>query len=59
MFGIGFLELALILIVALVVIGPQQLPEAARGLGKAVRQLKRGYNDLKKSLEDDDEDKPS
>ena len=34
------LELMLILVVALIVLGPQRLPEAARSLGKGMRELK-------------------
>ena len=37
--NIGLSELLVILIVALVVIGPKRLPEVARGLGEAVRSF--------------------
>ena len=36
-FGIGPMELLVILILALIVLGPRQLPEAGRKLGKLIR----------------------
>ena len=36
----GPLELMVILVVALIVLGPQRLPEAARSVGKGVREFK-------------------
>ena len=45
-FGIGFGELLLILILALIVWGPRRLPEIARTLGKMARTLKRASSDL-------------
>lgn len=41
MFEIGFSEVLLILIIGLVVIGPERLPEVARGLGSMVGKVKR------------------
>ncbi|MBI3980142.1 MAG: twin-arginine translocase TatA/TatE family subunit [Chloroflexi bacterium] len=40
-FGIGPMELILVLIVALVVFGPQRLPEMAAGVGRAVREFRK------------------
>jgi sec-independent protein translocase protein TatA len=45
----GPLELMLILVVALIVLGPQKLPEAARSVG-------RGFRELKESLSGGDDD---
>lgn len=56
MFGsIGMTELIVILVVALVVIGPKRLPELARTLGKALGDFKRATSDFQDSfsLEDD------
>jgi len=41
LFGIGLLELVLILVVALIVLGPDRLPEAARGVGKTIADVRR------------------
>ena len=45
-FGIGFGEVLLILIVALIIWGPKRLPEIARTLGKTVRALRKATYDL-------------
>ncbi|MBW8826393.1 MAG: twin-arginine translocase subunit TatB [Acidobacteria bacterium] len=41
MFNVGTPELLVILLVALIILGPQRLPEAARQLGKAMAELRR------------------
>jgi sec-independent protein translocase protein TatB len=51
MFGIGMSELLVILVIGLVVIGPKQLPEVARTLGKLFAQFKRTTNDLKDQVD--------
>lgn len=50
MFGLGFQELALIFVVALLVFGPNKLPELARGLGKSLAEFRRASNDLRRSI---------
>ena len=42
MFGIGFYELLFILIIALIIFGPGKLPQIGSGLGKAIRDFKKG-----------------
>lgn len=45
MFGLGFQELLIILVIALVIFGGKKLPELGSGLGKAIREFKRGTSD--------------
>lgn len=47
MFNIGFSELILILLVAFVIVGPADLPKVARGLGRAVRYVRKMFDDFK------------
>jgi sec-independent protein translocase protein TatA len=42
MFGLGIQELLIILIIALVIFGPGKLPQIGSGLGKAIRDFKKG-----------------
>jgi sec-independent protein translocase protein TatB len=50
MFGIGFWEFLLILIVALLVFGPERLPELARQVGTMIRDLQRMYTNLRAEI---------
>ncbi len=63
MFNIGPGELIVILILALVLLGPEKLPEMARTVGKGMRELRRATEDLKDQVETefyklDDDKKP-
>jgi sec-independent protein translocase protein TatA len=51
MFDIGFPELLVILAIALVVFGPQKLPELGKALGKALREFKKTTEEVKGSFE--------
>ncbi|HZJ94373.1 MAG TPA: Sec-independent protein translocase protein TatB [Thiopseudomonas sp.] len=51
MFDIGFTELVLIGIVALLVLGPDRLPGAARVAGLWLGRIKRGFNSIKEDVE--------
>lgn len=53
MFGIGFPEMIIILIVALVVVGPDKLPDLARSLAKGVNELRGAMNQIKESLNEE------
>jgi Tat protein translocase TatB subunit len=47
MFGIGIPELVLIAIVALVVVGPKNLPTTLRAVGRAIREFQRASRELR------------
>lgn len=51
MFDIGFLELVIIATVALLVIGPERLPGAVRTGAMYLRRIKRGFNDIRREVE--------
>jgi len=51
MFGIGGQELFIILIVALVVLGPKRLPDIAKALGRAMGEFQRATQDLKQGFD--------
>lgn len=51
MFGIGMPELILILVIALIVIGPKKLPDLAKSMGRAMREFKKATNEFKDSLQ--------
>jgi sec-independent protein translocase protein TatB len=51
MFGLGFGEIVIVAILALVLLGPDKLPEAAKALGKTLQDLKKATDGLKGQLE--------
>jgi TatA/E family protein of Tat protein translocase len=51
--SLGFSELVLILIIALVVFGPKKLPELSRTLGKALGEFRRATGDLRSAMEEE------
>lgn len=53
MFGIGTPEVIVILLVALVVLGPKKLPEIARSLAKGIREFRRAVNTASNDEESD------
>ena len=62
MFGFGFSEILLILIIVLLVVGPEKIPEFSRTLGRTIWKIRHAADELKGelkidsiSLEDDEQ----
>src|SRR4030067_3174992 len=51
MFNIGLPELLIIVAIALIVFGPNKLPELARAFGRAMREFKKATEEVKESFE--------
>jgi sec-independent protein translocase protein TatA len=47
MFGLGYQELLIILVIVLILFGANRLPELARSLGSSVKEFKKGVSDSK------------
>jgi sec-independent protein translocase protein TatB len=61
MFGLGMGEVVIILVLALLLLGPQRLPDAAKQIGKGLREFRKATEDLKQQFESELylEDKPA
>ena len=57
--NIGPGELILVLIIALVVIGPKKLPEVGRSLGNGMREFKESISGATRADDDDDDRRPT
>ena len=55
MFGVGTSELVIILIIALLILGPKEIPKVARTIVKGMRELQRAKDELKKNIEFEEE----
>lgn len=51
MFGIGTSEILIVLVIALLLLGPKEIPKIARTLGRGLRELERAKDELKQSIE--------
>jgi len=58
-FGVGMPELLVILIVALLVLGPKRLPEIARSLGKGMAEFRRASTEFQRTLSASLEEPPA
>jgi sec-independent protein translocase protein TatB len=60
MFGIGFTEMLIIAVVLLIAVGPRQLPQMMKTVGKGIREIRKAADDLRRTtgidemLRDDD-----
>ena len=54
MFGMGFSEIVVILVVALIFLGPETLPQAAKSISKGIRDLRKQTKELQTTIEADE-----
>ena len=57
MFNISPLEIVVLLVIALIVLGPQRLPEMARSVGRGMREFRAALTSDNRDDEDDDFDR--
>ena len=55
MFGLGSTELIVILVIGLLVLGPERIPAVASSLGKAIRSFRRATRDLRDQIDIEDD----
>ena len=53
MLGIGFQEMLVIAVLALVLIGPKKLPEIAKAIGRTLAEFKRAVDDVKETVDEE------
>jgi len=51
MFNIGPLELMVILVIALLVVGPHRLPEVGRSIGRGIREFRKAQDEVQKTIQ--------
>jgi sec-independent protein translocase protein TatA len=57
MFGLGFGELLIIFLVALIFIGPKKLPELAKGLGQGIKEFQKAAKGLSDQIQEGETEK--
>ena len=55
-FGVGGMELIVILLLAFIILGPRQLISVAKGLGRTISELRNAMNQFTRLVEDDGND---
>ena len=58
MVNVGPMELIIVLVIALLVLGPKRLPEAGRAVGKGMREFKDSLSGITDHDDDDDDGEP-
>ena len=56
-FGIGGMELLVILLLGFIILGPRQLISVAKGLGRTITELRNAMNQFTRLVDEDDDDK--
>ncbi len=52
----GFSEILLILIIAVILLGPERIPDLARKVGAVVREIKKATGEIKKAIDSIDQE---
>ena len=55
-FNVGPMELVIVLVIALIVLGPKRLPEVGRSIGNGMREFKDSLSDDSRRDDEDDDD---
>ncbi|MGH2677011.1 MAG: Sec-independent protein translocase subunit TatA/TatB [Actinomycetota bacterium] len=56
--SLGFGEILIILVLALIIFGPRRLPEMGRTIGRSLRDLRRATSDIRTEMESDEDEPP-
>jgi sec-independent protein translocase protein TatA len=59
MVNVGPMELIIVLVIALLVLGPKRLPEAGRAVGKGMREFKDSLSGINDHDDDEDDGEPA
>ena len=59
MFGIGFQEMLIILVVVLIFFGPKRLPDLAKSIGKGIAEFKKASDEVRKGIEEAVKEEPA
>jgi len=59
MFGIGFQEMLIILVVVLIFFGPKRLPDLAKSMGKGIAEFKKASEEVRKGIDEAMKEEPA